>query len=109
MVLRYRLSKRIRALATWVTGMIAARADEEELDFHREHIKKILLVRATFRMGDSILATPAIFLFRRNFPDARIDFVVRLSPRSFSKIYRSIITIKFTSMFRRHVGLTPSF
>ena len=75
MVLRYRLSKRIRALATWVTGVIAPRADEQQLDFHREQIKKILLVRATFRMGDSILATPAIFLFRRNFPDARIDFV----------------------------------
>jgi heptosyltransferase-3 len=33
------------------------------------------LVRPTFRLGDSILATPAIFLFRRNFPHARIDFV----------------------------------
>jgi heptosyltransferase-3 len=33
------------------------------------------LVRATFRLGDSILATPAISLFRRNFPHARIDFV----------------------------------
>ncbi len=34
-----------------------------------------MLVRGIFRMGDSILATPAIFLFRRNFPDASIDFV----------------------------------
>ena len=75
LILRYWLNKRIRALATWITGLVTARSAEKQLDFHREQIEKILLVRATFRMGDSILATPAIFLFRRNFPDARIDFV----------------------------------
>lgn len=37
-------------------------------------IKKILLVRSTFRMGNAILSTPAVFIFRNNFPHARIDF-----------------------------------
>jgi len=72
---RYRLNKKIRALATRLMGLITARSNEDPLDFHREQIKKILLVRATFRMGDSILATPAIFLLRKNFPQAAIDFV----------------------------------
>jgi heptosyltransferase III len=75
LIFRYRLNKKIRTLATWITGLVTARSTEKQLDFHREQINKILLVRATFRMGDSILATPAILLFRRNFPDARIDFV----------------------------------
>jgi len=74
-VFRYQLNEKIRALATWMTGLVTARSPDEQLDFHREQINKILLVRATFRMGDSILATPAMFLFRKNFPQARIDFV----------------------------------
>ncbi|HWO41605.1 MAG TPA: glycosyltransferase family 9 protein [Candidatus Eisenbacteria bacterium] len=38
-------------------------------------IDKILLVRPSFRMGNSILATPFVFRFRNQFPSARIDFV----------------------------------
>jgi heptosyltransferase-3 len=44
-------------------------------DILEQPIHKILLVRATFRIGDSVLSTPAIIMFRRRFPDARIDFV----------------------------------
>ena len=73
--LRYLLNKRVRALATWITGLITVRSKDQRLDFDRERIDKILLVRATFRMGDSVLATPAIFIFRQNFPHARLDFV----------------------------------
>ena len=73
--LRYFFNKRVRALATWITSLITVRSKDERLDFDRERIDKILLVRATFRMGDSVLATPAIFIFRSNFPHARIDFV----------------------------------
>ena len=40
-----------------------------------ESIKQVLLVRANFRMGNAILALPAIAAFRKNFPDTRIDFV----------------------------------
>jgi heptosyltransferase-3 len=44
-------------------------------DVRTERIEKILLVRANFRMGNVVLAAPAIFEFRCNFPHARIDFV----------------------------------
>jgi heptosyltransferase-3 len=46
-----------------------------ETDLRGERIDKILLVRANFRLGNSILALPAIQLFRNNYPNARIDFV----------------------------------
>lgn len=46
-----------------------------QFDVRKENIQKILLARTTFRMGNSILATPAILLFRKNFPHARIDFI----------------------------------
>lgn len=71
----HRLNKKIRLLATRMVSLFTGTAKEDRLDLHRERIEKILLVRANFRMGNSILATPAITLFRRNFPRARIDFV----------------------------------
>src|SRR5215831_13849617 len=75
MILRYGVNKNIRALATWITGLLTSRSNEKRLDFHQEPIRKILLVRATFRLGHAVLATPAVYLLRKNFPDARIDFV----------------------------------
>lgn len=72
---RYWLNKKIRASVMSVISLAKARSDERQLDFRQQRIKKILLVRGIFRMGDSILATPAIFLLRKNFPHARIDFV----------------------------------
>ena len=71
----YSLNDKIRTLAMRMMAFVTSRSKEERLDFGKERIERILLVRATFRLGDSILATPAIFLFRRNFPHARIDFV----------------------------------
>lgn len=71
----HRLNKKIRLLATRMVSLFTGTAKEDRLDLHRERIEKILLVRANFRMGNSILATPAITLFRRNFSRARIDFV----------------------------------
>ena len=75
LLLCYRTDRMIRTLVMWVLGWITARSSERRVDFQRENIKKILLVRGIFRMGDSILATPAILLLRKNFPGARIDFV----------------------------------
>src|ERR1044071_2894075 len=75
MVFRYRLNKKFRDVASWLTGLVTMRSPDEPFTYDREKIRKILLVRATFRMGDSILATPAILLFRNNFPNAKIDFV----------------------------------
>ena len=54
---------------------LAPRSKAENLDAGSGSIKKILLVRANFRMGNAILALPAIAAFRKNFPDASIDFV----------------------------------
>lgn len=71
----YRLNKRISAAATAAVKLVLPRATEARVDLRREAIEKILLVRPNFRMGDSILATPAVWLFRKNFPRARIDFV----------------------------------
>ena len=69
------LNKIIRSFAIKVLSFVKSRAKDEQIDFTKHRIKKILLVRSTFRMGSSILATPAIMLFRKNFPHATIDFV----------------------------------
>jgi heptosyltransferase-3 len=71
----YSLNQKIRRTAKRIMHSVTSQSTEKRLDFHSEELKKILLVRATFRMGDSILATPAIAVFRRRFPNARIDFV----------------------------------
>jgi heptosyltransferase-3 len=75
MAFRYWLDRRIRAFVMRIMGLLTARTVEQQLDWRRQEIRKILLVRSIFRMGDAILATPAILLFRKNFPQARIDFV----------------------------------
>ena len=74
-VLRYRLNRGLRSAAARITARITFKSPDTPLILEREQIRKILLVRATFRIGDSILATPAVFLFRRNFPRAKIDFI----------------------------------
>ncbi len=71
----YRLNKQISGAAIGMMSLLSGRSPDIEVDLRREPIRKILLVRGNFRMGDSVLATPAIFLFRKNFPGAEIDFV----------------------------------
>jgi ADP-heptose:LPS heptosyltransferase len=73
--LRYSLNRKLRHAAHWTVGLVTPSSKVEPLDLHREQVKKILIVRSTFRMGDSILAIPAILSFRKQFPQARIDFV----------------------------------
>jgi len=72
---RYALNQKIRRIAKTVMRWVTNESKEKRLDFQCEEIERILLVRATSRMGDSILATGAIPAFRKSFPDARIDFV----------------------------------
>jgi len=72
---RYRLDRSIRAAAMFVMTRIIPRTTAASVDLRRVKIERILLVRGVFRLGNAILATPAILLFRRNFPNARIDFV----------------------------------
>ncbi len=52
-----------------------------------EAVRRILLVRPNHRIGNSILATPAIDIFRRAFPGAEVD--VLLSPIG-EKIFRNL-------------------
>src|SRR5919109_1269307 len=72
---RYSLNQRIRDVAKRIMRSVTIKSKEKELHLHKEEVKRILLVRANFRMGDLILATPAISVFRKRFPHARIDFV----------------------------------
>src|SRR6266576_3719169 len=72
---RYALNQKIRRIAKTVMRWVTNESKEKRLDFQCEEIERILLVRTTSRMGDSILATGAIPAFRKSFPDARIDFV----------------------------------
>lgn len=56
-------------------GSFAPKSPVVNLDPGNPSIKRILLVRANFRMGNAVLALPAIAAFRKNFPTATIDFV----------------------------------
>src|SRR5262245_43547660 len=71
----YSLDQIIRSAAKWLLDLVTPRSQEIPLDLNKDRIEKILLVRANFRMGDLVLAAPAISLFRQAFPNARIDFV----------------------------------
>ena len=96
--LRYLFNKRVRALATWIASLITVRLKDERLNFDRERIDKILLVRATFRMGDSVLATPAIFIFRSNVPHARIDFVGPVISKS---LFQNLPIVQHYQIYQR--------
>jgi ADP-heptose:LPS heptosyltransferase len=72
---RYQLDRTIRTQVMRLMAWITSRSPEERVDLKGQKIKRILLVRGIFRMGDSILATPAVLLFYKSFPGAKIDFV----------------------------------
>jgi ADP-heptose:LPS heptosyltransferase/protein-S-isoprenylcysteine O-methyltransferase Ste14 len=74
-VFRYSLNRRFRELLLWIFSRLTASTAPSSPDLRKESIKKILIVRATFRLGDSLLAFPALWSFRRQFPHARIDFI----------------------------------
>ncbi|MGE5220279.1 MAG: glycosyltransferase family 9 protein [Chloroflexota bacterium] len=73
--LRYRLDRSIRYSIMRIIGWMAPTAEGVDFDPRNPSIKKILLVRANFRMGNALLALPAIAAFRKQFPNAVIDFV----------------------------------
>ena len=83
----YSLNKKIRGIVKWIMFLDTTKTPERRLDLHKEQVERILLVRPSSRMGHLILATPAIFLFRKSFPNARIDFVG--SPVS-EKLFRNL-------------------
>lgn len=74
-VFRYQLDRWIRYIVMRVLTWFAPQCNETEIHPRSPSIKRILLVRANFRMGNALLALPAIAAFRKNFPAATIDFV----------------------------------
>jgi len=72
---RYRLDRWIRYIVMRVLAWFAPQCNETQIHPRSPSIKRILLVRANFRMGNAMLALPAIAAFRKNFPQATIDFV----------------------------------
>jgi ADP-heptose:LPS heptosyltransferase len=72
---RYRVDRVIRDFVMTTMLWLTPAANEQRLDSAPGNIKRILIVRSIFRMGDTILASPAILLLRKNFPAAKIDFV----------------------------------
>ena len=73
--LRYRIDRIIRDSVMKVMTRLTPDLRRKSVELQPERVHKILVVRALFRMGDTILATPAVRLLRNNFPAARIDFV----------------------------------
>jgi hypothetical protein len=71
----YRLDRTIRSSTLAATKLLSSRAHDVAVDWSRERIERIWLVRGIFRVGDVILAAPAIELLRKNFPHAEIDFI----------------------------------
>ena len=73
--LRYRIDRIIRNSVMKVMMRLTPDLRAQAVELQPQRIRKILVVRALFRMGDAILATPAVRLLRNNFPAAQIDFV----------------------------------
>lgn len=71
----YWVNQQLRLVLRGLIGLVTAKSGNKRLDVVSEHIDRILLVRANFRMGSALLTLPAIAQFRGNFPGARIDFV----------------------------------
>jgi lipopolysaccharide heptosyltransferase III len=72
---RYRMDGSIRRIVMRAISWLALQSDDENPDLRSTSIKKILVVRANFRMGNAILALPAVAACRKTFPDATIDFL----------------------------------
>src|SRR5262245_47449700 len=49
--------------------------DSPSADPRCQQLQRILLVRANFRIGNLLLALPAVAAFRKKYPRAKIDFV----------------------------------
>jgi lipopolysaccharide heptosyltransferase III len=73
--LRYRLDRLIRAAVMRLISSLASGDSVADFNPRDKPIRRILLVRANFRIGNAILTLPAVAAFHKNFPDAKIDFV----------------------------------
>jgi len=106
MPLHYRLDRTIRSSAMGVTKVFTSRAADEAVEWERERIDKILLVRGIFRMGDAILAAPAIELLAKNFPHAQIDFV---GPPIANRLFKNLPLRNFYEISRSFPKVSWSY
>ena len=72
---RYRLEQMIRKTFMRAIIIVASGRQTVAMDPRGQELKRILLVRANFRIGNAILTLPAIAAFRKKYPDAKIDYV----------------------------------
>jgi len=56
-------------------GGLASGRQTAAIDPRGQDLKRILLVRANFRIGNAVLTLPAVAAFHKNFPAAKIDYV----------------------------------
>src|SRR6266542_1660585 len=100
-IFRYLINDKLRRAAHWIMRLAITGSREERVDLRHKEFKKILIVRATFRLGDSVLAIPAILSFRKCFPQARIDFVG--APIS-AKLFQNLPIDNHFTITRRYPG-----
>jgi ADP-heptose:LPS heptosyltransferase/protein-S-isoprenylcysteine O-methyltransferase Ste14 len=100
-IFRYLINQKLRRAAHWIMRLAITGSQEERVELRHKELKKILIVRATFRLGDSILAVPAILWFRKCFPQARIDFVG--APVS-AKLFQNLPIDHHFTITRRYPG-----
>lgn len=65
-----------------VISALASGRNNATIDPRGQDLKRILLVRANFRIGNAILTLPALATFRKNYPNARIDYLGSALSRS---------------------------
>jgi len=72
--LRYRVDRLVRSAVMRVIGWLAPK-DRPQVIRSDDSLRRILLVRTNYRIGNAILTLPAIQAFRARYPEAEIDFV----------------------------------
>ena len=72
--LRYRVDRLVRSTVMLVIGWLAPK-DRPQILKSGDSLKRVLLVRTNYRIGNAILTLPAIQAFRARYPGAEIDFV----------------------------------
>lgn len=66
-----------KQLKQWLVAGLrrCLKAPEPETIDSLDGVRRILLIRPNFRLGNALISTPAIDAFRKRFPSARIDFL----------------------------------
>jgi len=64
-----------RSVKRALFGLLLGRSREDGGTVDLAHVRRVLVVRANFRMGNLLLVTPALAALRRALPQARIDVI----------------------------------